>query len=461
VKNFAALFIASAFLAGLFLQVAVSMQGMRASGSSSRQAVQGTASGDAALIIVKPIFFLAVFLDSLTYSFLPRFMQDAAVASGMSASVGSLPFTLYYLFFAASLIPAGTLADRHGPVPVIVAGLLVAGASVFGLALPVGIPEMAVLRALAGIGQGMLLIGFQNYLLAVTPAEKKTQGMAIIVLGFQGGMISGMALGSLLVNFLNYQGIFITSGIVGVATAVYTIVLLPGLAERKQAHSGLPAAIQRLVTDLKKVVSNREFLKTMFCIGIPAKAILTGGITFALPLILSQQEYRPEDVGQLVMLYGLGVVATTGFVSRLVDRSRNTEMILFSGAVLSGIGLTLIGFMGSSLVGDGLSSTALVIIGVTLVGIAHGFINAPVVTHVGQSALAKRIGVNPVTTTYRFLERGGHIMGPLLLAQLFLIWGQGAYVIGGIGVATAILGLMFIAHKFRTRVPVVQTEPAQ
>ena len=70
---------------------------------------------ETALIIVKPIFFLAVFLEHLTYSFLPKFMQEAASASGVSVGFASAPFTAYYLCFALSLIPAGHFADRYGP----------------------------------------------------------------------------------------------------------------------------------------------------------------------------------------------------------------------------------------------------------------------------------------------------------------------------------------------------------
>lgn len=460
VKNFAALFIASAFLSGLFLQLHEALGRAKSPNSSSESSHAGPV-GDSALLILQPIFFLAVFLDSLTYSFLPKFMQDAAVASGMSASFAAMPFTAYYLTFAASLIPAGHVADRYGPNAVIVIGLILAGASVFGLAMPIGIVEMVALRALSGLGQGMLLIGVQNYILAVASPEKKTQGTSIIVLGFQGGMLSGMAIGSLLVNFLQPQGIYAISGAIGVATALYTIALLPSFANRKQATSGLRAALQRLAADLKRVITDGEFLKTMFCIGIPAKAILTGVITFALPLILVQQQYRAEDVGQIIMLYGLAVVASTRFVSRLVDRTCHTEFILFWGAIMSGAGLVLVGLMGSHLLGNGLLSTAVVMVGVILVGIAHGFINAPVVTHVGHSALATRIGATPVTTTYRFLERGGHIAGPFLVSQLFLLWGQGPHILAWIGIVTAAIGLLFIAHRFGPRARPLQPEAAR
>jgi MFS family permease len=434
---------------------------VRRLGPSSLQANTGQnalPNGEMALIIVKPIFFLAVFLDSLTYSFLPKFMQDASLASGVSVGFASMPFTAYYLCFALSLIPAGNYADRNGPRPLIWFGLILAGTSVLSLAMPLGIASFTALRALSGVGQGMLFIGIQTYILAVASPEKKTQGAAIIVFGFQGGMISGMAIGSLLVNYLQPRGVFAISGAVGFATALYSILLMPRDLPHKQGKSGLAAAIHRVINDLKRVISSGEFLKTMFCIGVPAKAILTGTITFALPLLLGQQQYRQEDIGQIIMLYGLGVVAASGYVSRLVDRTGETKTILFWGAAISGMGLALIGLMGSHAVGNGLLSTIMVIIGVIVVGIAHGFINAPVVTHVAHSELALQIGVNPVTTTYRFLERIGHVTGPFLVSQLFLFCGQTPQVIGWIGIGTATLGLLFIARILPPRKGTVGSE---
>jgi MFS family permease len=446
VRNFAALFVASAFMAGLFLQVAGSMQRIREAGPSSRVATRVRISEETALIVVKPIFFLAVFLEHLTYSFLPQFMQQAASASGLSLGFASAPFTAYYLSFALSLIPAGHFADRYGPRVLIWLGLMLASASVFGLIFPGGILEMTGLRALAGVGQGMLFIGIQTYILAVAAPEKKTQGAAIIVFGFQGGMISGMAIGSLLVTYLHAEGVFVVAGAIGVATALYSILLIPVSVRRRDAAAGLGVAIRRVGRDLKSVVGSGEFLKTMFCIGVPAKAVLTGTITFALPLLLTQQGYRQEEIGQIIMLYGMGVVAASSYIARVVDRTRNTDSILFWGATISGVGLALLGFMGSPALAGHLG-TAVVVAGVVLVGLAHGFINAPVVTHVAHSNLAVRIGETPVTTTYRFLERIGHVAGPFLVGQLFLAWGQSPHLLVWIGVATASLGVLFIMCK--------------
>ena len=407
--------------------------------------------------MIKPIFFLAVFLDSLSYTFLPNFMQDAAKAAGLSVGYASMPFTAYYLCFALSLLPAGNLAERFGPKLVILVGLLLAGASMAAMMLPLGIFELTILRGIAGVGQGTLMIGVQAYILTVASPQKKTQGVAIIVLGFQGGLIAGMALGSLLVNYLDASGVFMISGAIGLVTVFYTLLRLPKVTIKTQAAGGLGTSIHELVSDIKHAIANPEFVKTLLCVGIPAKAILTSTITFALPLLLVQYNYRSEDIGQIIMLYGLAVMAATVFASRLVDRTSNSEQILFWGTILSGAGLVMMGFMSPAHLGNGQLGTSVMIAGTILVGFAHGFINAPVVIHVGQSELGMRIGVIPVTTSYRFLERAGHIAGPIIIAQVFLVFGQDATVLVWIGAGITCLGLLFIASNFRQ--PVRETSP--
>jgi MFS family permease len=454
IKNFAALFVASAFLAVLFFHVATAFQDI-ARGSPNHARV---AASDAGLVMIKPVFFLAVFLDSLTYSFLPKYMNEAAIAAGFSASYASVPFTSYYLCFALSLLPAGNLVERYGPKPIILTGMLLAGASVAAMFLPLGIHGLTVLRGLAGVGQGILMIGVQSYILLVAPPEKKTQGAAIIVFGFQGGMLSGTALGSLLVNQLQPKGVFAVAGGVAFIAILYAALLVPRVIPVEKVSIGFLLVARKLANDIRSVVTNLQFLKVMLCIGVPAKAILTGTIAFAMPLLLGQYGYRSEEIGQIVMLYGLGVIVSTGYVSRFVDRTRNSEGVLVMGAVASGIGLVMVGLMGSPYLGNGPLSTVVVLAGTILVGLAHGLINAPVVTHVAHLELANRVGVNPVTTSYRFLERSGHVAGPFIVAQLFMLLGQDARIIAWIGIAIIILGLLFMISRF---IPGVNAAPAE
>ena len=452
VKNFAALFVASAFLAGLFLQLAGSVQRSHdredASGSKSTR----TGDDDVALDLVKPVFFVAIFLEHLNYAFLPQFMYEVVAKAGLSEAYASAPFMAYYLCFALALIPSGHFAQHKSARPLMYVGLALAGAGLMVMAVWADFYILLLARSISGIGQGMLFIGVQSYILTMASPGRKTRGAAIIVLGFQGGMISGMAIGSLLVTYMGPMGIFNLSGMIAFILALYAILVVPVAKRPAQKDIRVGFTLGQLAGNLGRVLRSLEFLKTMFLIGIPAKAVLTGVVIFALPLLLAQKEYAQEDIGQIIMVYAAGVVLASTYVSRLVDRTGQTYAILFWGATISGVGLLLIGLIGLSPLNMGAGGSTLVtvtlIVGVATVGIAHGFINAPVVTHVADSELAAKIGASSLTATYRFLERLGHIAGPIIVGQLFLLWGQNASILAWVGAAILLCGLLFLFPTF-------------
>ena len=455
VKNFAALFVASAFIAGLFLQMAGSVQRLQEGIDHDDGEQHARNKSEAALSFVKPLFFVAVFVEHLMYSFLPQFVHDVVGAWGLSSGFVSAPFMAYYLFFALALVPAGHFAQQYSPRPLIYGGLLLAAIGIAMLLVPFNFTTLVVARSLAGIGQGMLFIGVQSYILITASPDRKTQGASIIVFGFQGGMISGMAIGSLLVTYLGSQGVFMLAASVAFGLALYTLVLVPAIQSRGDSHLRLGIPLRQLGLSMVQVLRNLDFLKTMLLIGIPAKAVLTGIVIFALPLLLAKKAFPQEDIGQIIMVYAAGVILASGYVSRLVDRIGQTHTVLFWGAAISGIGLMMVGLIDWAPIANAPNSSTLVTIvlvtGIAIVGIAHGFINAPVVTHIAESELAGRIGESAATATYRFLERVGHIAGPIVVGQLFLWYGQEAEILSWIGAYILVAGLIFITLYARPR----------
>ncbi len=447
VKNFAALFIASAFLANLFFQVGGAT--VRRALEQPRAGEQSIEQSDWLLDYVKPVFFLGVLAEHLTYAFLPQHVHKVAAASAIPEAWSAMPFMLYYAVFAATLIPAGWAAQRFSPRPLMYIGLLMAGLGLAATAMAPDFWSLVAARSVSGIGQGMLFIGVQSYLLAVSSPKNKTQAAGIIVYGFQGGMISGMAVGSLLVGSMGPNGVFALSAVIGVVAALYAVVTVPVLDGKALSRIATNTG-SSLFADVGRAMRNREFIGAMFSIGLPAKAVLTGVISFAMPLLLSQALYAQEDIGQIIMIYALAVVASSQLIAPRVDRSGDPRMVLFQGAALSGVGLMMVGAAGMfpqeliASYGEG-ATTVLLVLGIGAVGIAHGFINAPVVTYIAGTKLAGTIGQAAATSTYRFLERIGHVAGPMIVGQMFFWFSNDWSAIGFIGAAIVLLGLLFLS----------------
>ena len=441
VKNFAALFIASAFLATLFFQVGGAVRGSTELLSQKFAEVKE----ERLLDYVKPVFFLGVLAEHMTYAFLPQYIQESAIKASIPEAYVTAPFFGFYLAFALSLIPAGHLAKRIGTRPLMYLGLILAGFGIGAVAMTENFWTIAFARSVSGIGQGMLFIGIQSYLLAVASPQRKTQASAIIVYGFQGGMISGMAVGSLLVSSMGTNGVFTLSAIIAFVAALYCVSAVP----RVVSDNGTGATEGKLLNSLGLALRNVQFVNTMLTIGVPAKAVLTGIVTYALPLLLAGALYEQADIGQIIMIYAISVVIASRFIAPYVDRLGSARDILFYGTFISAIGLGIISYGGShvnelTMAMGAQASTVMLLIGIALVGIAHGFINAPVVTFVADSELAHKIGAGSATATYRFVERAGHIMGPVLMGVLFTMFDDPWAALGFVAGAIAILGMFFL-----------------
>ncbi|MEM8652705.1 MAG: hypothetical protein AAGF54_19420, partial [Pseudomonadota bacterium] len=65
------------------------------------------------------------------------------------------------------------------------------------------------------------------------------------------------------------------------------------------------------------------------------------------------------------------------------------------------------------------------------------------VTFVADSDLAHKIGAGRATATYRFVERLGHITGPVIMGLLFTQFDNEWSALGFVAAAIGLLGIFF------------------
>jgi hypothetical protein len=119
------------------------------------------------------------------------------------------------------------------------------------------------------------------------------------------------------------------------------------------------------------------------------------------------------------------------------------------GGLGSGLGLVLIGIIGMdffAMSNFAFLSTGVLITGALILGLFHGFINAPVITHITTTKSAKVMGMSNSISVFRSLERFGQIFGPIIVAQLLVLFNNNSITYSVIGLATIIFSLFFIIN---------------
>lgn len=435
------------------------------------------------LNLIKPAYFMVVFIQAMSISFLPQLVTKMAAESGSSIASASLPFSVYYLLFATVLIPAGRYAQTGSLKRLMGVGFV---AEIFGLLL-VAITKnywiLVIGRGLSGVGQGLFLIGLQSYLLVVTPEDKRTQGTAVKVIGRNSGLISGTAIGALLYVYIDYNRLFLLASILSLVGLIYLLTLVPeaeaikreedrekDVMFRMKARQFAGRRKGRMLRNITSSLKDAEFLKTLALIGLIGKMGVTGIVMFAIPLIMARQHFAIEDIGLALMLYYISSMAMTRYASVIVDRVGTARLILFASSITGGIGMFVLGFIGVEktfhiplipgfsnlssfavgfnelIMNSGIQDLGsyLILLCLILMGISNGLLAAPVITHISKTDIAVRFDSKSITATYIFLERFGHVVGPMAISQILIFTNQSTLSISLFGIITAVAGCIFL-----------------
>lgn len=424
-RNILMLFIATTLISNLFFNLLTALQG--ALGTADTRAGTGADAPQyrRGVSLLQPVYTLGVFAEALNLSFLPGYVTQALDGHGSVSTV----FGVYFLCFALVLIPAGRYAARHNLRNMMAFGLVLCAAGLLLLAAAGSFYQILLARAVSAAGQGILLIAVQSYLLRLEDRGNAAGGTSAIVLGFNVGTISGTAIGALLVATLGEHAVFWIGALIAVFCMAYTFWMI------KDVDGGrpLPASIDsegEPTGGIWDVLFNFELLKTILLVGIPTKAVFAGVLIFAMPIILQQQGFEHDLIGQMLIFYSIGILITTYFIRPIIGFFRTTSVALLVGSLGAGAGLLLIGSQTWLLdaaqhagwcEGDCKPVNALAIVaGVLVLGLFHGLINAPVVSYITRIPGTERVGKSVVAANYRLLERVGHMIGPPVAATLLL-----------------------------------------
>jgi MFS family permease len=162
--------------------------------------------------------------------------KDLAAEFALSPADVGLLTSMYLLSFAAMQVPVGVFLDRYGPRRVVASLLGIAGLGALGFALAGSLVELALGRALIGLGVSACLMGsFKAFTLWFPLARLATLNGWMIAFGGLGGLAATSPLEALL-GPIGWRAVFVgmAAGCALSAAAIFFVVPekpLPGAGE--------------------------------------------------------------------------------------------------------------------------------------------------------------------------------------------------------------------------------------
>jgi MFS family permease len=260
--------------------------------------------------------FLAAYL--LSYFFRST---NAVLAEHLQRDAGLGPeqlgfmTSLFFLVFAAAQLPLGAALDRWGPRWVPATLMLVAAAGSLLTATAGGFVELALGRALIGLGMAGVLMGALKAFAAWFPPQRFATVSGVFVgLGSLGALGATTPLAAL-AEGIGWRGVFVLAGLVtaGVA-ALLMVVVRPGPPRAPAAAVAIPPAPvgPAAVTTLRTIFASREFWRLALLQFAMAGALYGHQGLWGGPFLTQGLGLDVAVAARLLL--ALGLAATCGFL---------------------------------------------------------------------------------------------------------------------------------------------------
>jgi MFS family permease len=242
---------------------------------------------------------------------LPLFLRERG---GSYAMVGIVVGANLVAQFIAQY-PAGRLSDRFGRAPLMIGGLVLAGAAIAAFALPVSIGWLIGLRFIQGLGAAAFRPGSRAVVADLVPEGERGIAYGWLSGADMGGLIFGPALGGVLAVF----GRAIVFEVTGLALLLAAVVVAFALDVGRAPVTVSPISP---VVDLRETRAGAAAVRglVMLSIGI---GFLYGVYNVVWSLFMKSIGATDWEVGLSFSLFALPLVLTAplaGWASDRLDR---------------------------------------------------------------------------------------------------------------------------------------------
>jgi len=354
-----------------------------------------------------PLFLVGA-ADELPLAFFPLFTRAANnPLSWLDLGVViSLPLAGYLVAIMVGSPYARPLAGRFGHRKLLLLAVVPIMVSHLGLYFSTNVIEIVLFRTVSGFGYAIFVLACQDYVLDIMPKEQRSQSLGIYSGVLFAGVFCGTAMGGVLADRLGMDTVFLVSAVLVLLSGILIYRLMPG---RRVAQIAADDKADQSAGSIWTPLRSHRFSTLVFGIAIPANVLMQAFICYLVALYLNELGATAADTGRTLMVFFLMIALMGPATARITDGRLDPALVAVLGSVLSGFSLLLGAVWGTQLG---------MFIAVWAAGIGHGMVRGPQVSvamTIAESKLAD-LGSNAVLGSLRTLERGGSIVGLVLVA---------------------------------------------
>ncbi|MFF1321005.1 MULTISPECIES: MDR family MFS transporter [Streptomyces] len=245
------------------------------------------------------------------YMLMPYLADHLAHGLGLAAWAVGLVLGVRNLSQQGMFLVGGTLADRYGCKPMILAGCALRTVAFGLLAIAGSLPVLIVASALTGLAGALFNPAVRAYLAAEAGEERRVEAFAAFNVFYQAGILVGPLVGLALLAW-DFSAVCAVAGLIFGALAVLQARALPA---RPPVARGTEPAWRAVAADWRTVASNRPFL--LFAAAMSGSYLLAFQVYLALPL--KARELFGEQTGLVT-----GVIFSVSAAAALSGQLRLT-----------------------------------------------------------------------------------------------------------------------------------------
>lgn len=314
-------------------------------------------------------------------------LPDIAIDTGADSGEMTWIVDGYTLALAALLLPAGAIGDRFGRREVLIVGLILFGLASLAAIWVDGPTQLIITRCLAGAAAALIMPTTLSLITSGMPDGQRAIGISIWSAIAGGGAIAGFLVTGLLLEFFSWHSIFITFAASSAVAAALCFTIgtskdtdpgrfdFPGTACSVLAIAGVvfglleaphrgwadPLVLACLVggillaalfvvVELRsasplfdvRLLGNRAFGSGSLSVAVQFLASF-GMFYLVLQLLQLVFGYSPLQSAVALMPFVAGVGVFSLLSNWLAVRLDSLKFVIAGGALLSGVGLVLLG----------------------------------------------------------------------------------------------------------------------